>query len=123
ADAVPPTPALAKPAEAAKPAETAKPAEAAKPAPATAGNFKMPTFITFGGSDPTTLDPHYGESAAIGTVLGHTLEPLIDFDRKMNPVGVLAESWKVLDDKVTWRFKLRQNVKFHNGEPFSAEAV
>ena len=34
----------------------------------------------------------------------------------------LAESWRQLDD-VTWEFKLRKGVKFHNGHEFTAEAV
>ena len=36
--------------------------------------------------------------------------------------GNLAESWRLLND-TTWQFKLRRNVKFHNGEPFDADAV
>ena len=36
--------------------------------------------------------------------------------------GNLAESWRLLND-TTWQFKLRRNVKFHNGEPFDAAAV
>lgn len=35
----------------------------------------------------------------------------------------LAESWEELDGGKRIRFKLRQNVKFHNGEPFNADAV
>ena len=35
----------------------------------------------------------------------------------------LAESWEELDEGKRIRFKLRQNVKFHNGEPFNADAV
>lgn len=35
----------------------------------------------------------------------------------------LATSWRVLDDKVTWEFKLRQGVTFSNGEPFNAGVV
>lgn len=35
----------------------------------------------------------------------------------------LAESWTELDEGKRIRFKLRQNVKFHNGEPFNAAAV
>jgi peptide/nickel transport system substrate-binding protein len=34
----------------------------------------------------------------------------------------LATSWRLIDD-VTWQFKLREGVKFHNGEPFDAETV
>ena len=36
--------------------------------------------------------------------------------------GNLAESWRTLTD-TTWQFKLKRNVKFHNGEPFDAAAV
>ena len=36
--------------------------------------------------------------------------------------GNLAESWRVVNE-TTWQFKLKRNVKFHNGEPFDAAAV
>jgi peptide/nickel transport system substrate-binding protein len=42
-------------------------------------------------------------------------------DMKLQPG--LATSWEFLDNNSRIRFKLRQNVKFHNGEPFNAEAV
>jgi peptide/nickel transport system substrate-binding protein len=35
----------------------------------------------------------------------------------------LAESWKLLDDQVTWEFKLRDDVTFDNGEKFTADVV
>jgi peptide/nickel transport system substrate-binding protein len=134
----PTPPAAPTSAPAAKPTEAAKPVEAAKPAapaaqptaaqatpaaarPASQAVGKTP--IVTQGVDPETLDPHYGESGVIGNVLNNVLEPLMQYDRQMNIVPALAESWQVLDDKVTWRFKLRQNVKFQNGEPFNAEAV
>src|ERR1051326_7612690 len=90
----------------------------AKAAPSSA----KPPIVTQ-GVDPETLDPHYGESGPIGNVLNNTLEPLMHYDRQMNIVPVLAESWQVQPDQVTWRFKLRQNVKFQNGEAFNADAV
>jgi peptide/nickel transport system substrate-binding protein len=42
-------------------------------------------------------------------------------DMKLKPA--LATSWEFLDDNARIRFKLRENVKFHNGEPFNAAAV
>lgn len=50
------------------------------------------------------------------------LEPLVSSDPKMNLKPGLATSWERLGDKL-WRFKLRQGVKFHNGEAFDAESV
>jgi len=35
----------------------------------------------------------------------------------------LAESWTMSPDQLTYEFKLRQGVKFHNGDPFTAEDV
>ncbi len=52
----------------------------------------------------------------------HVYDSLVHFgpDGKINPR--LAVSWELLDDK-TWRFHLRQGVKFHNGYPFTATDV
>jgi peptide/nickel transport system substrate-binding protein len=114
-------PALLGALEACAPAGPAAPAPTSAPAAKTASNARAP--IVTQGVDPETLDPHYGESGVIGNVLNNVLEPLVHYDRKMNIVPVLAESWQTLPDLVTWRFKLRQNVKFQNGEPFTADAV
>jgi peptide/nickel transport system substrate-binding protein len=43
-------------------------------------------------------------------------------DAQMNLVPGLATEWKLLND-TTWQFKLRQGVKFHNGDPFTAADV
>lgn len=50
-------------------------------------------------------------------------ECLAKFDEKMNVQPWLAESWKISDDHMTWTFKVRDNVKFSNGKPLTAEAV
>ena len=44
-------------------------------------------------------------------------ETLVKFDEKMNATPWLAESWKIGDDKLTWTFKIRDNVKFSHGNP------
>ena len=49
-------------------------------------------------------------------------EHLIEVDANETLVPRLATSWRWLDDR-TLEFKLRQNVKFHNGEAFDAEIV
>src|ERR1700726_2209385 len=43
-----------------------------------------------------------------------------DLDYKLAPS--VAESWKLIND-TTWQFKLRQGIKFHNGDPLTADDV
>ena len=50
-------------------------------------------------------------------------ECLTKFDEKMNVQPWLAESWSISDDHMTWTFKIREGVKFSNGNPLTAEAV
>jgi peptide/nickel transport system substrate-binding protein len=82
-----------------------------------------PPIVLMQGVDPETLDPQFGESGPMANVLSNTVEALLAYDRGMNIVPFLAESYAVLPDQVTWRFKLRDGIKFHNGRPFDADAV
>ncbi|GAB3651248.1 ABC transporter substrate-binding protein [Ramlibacter alkalitolerans] len=70
------------------------------------------------------LDPTGGAASSIGEV---TLYNIYETLTKINPDGavtpLLAESWEVSPDLTTYTFKLRQGVKFQNGEPFNAQAV
>ena len=50
-------------------------------------------------------------------------ENLVHFDENGELEASLAEEWKVSDDKLTWEFKIRDGVKFSNGNPLTAEAV
>ena len=61
---------------------------------------------------------------AIGwTVVRYGLgECLTKFDKQMNVVPWLAESWKVSDDKLTWTFKVSDKAKFSNGNKVTAAA-
>ena len=54
------------------------------------------------------------------SVTWNTMEELVRVDHKGNMVPGLAESWKWIDDK-TVEFKLRQGVKFQDGEAFNAK--
>ena len=68
------------------------------------------------------LDPYgHGSSSLLG-FLAHIYEPLVRYDMDLKPEPCLALSWELVDD-VTWRFKLRQGVKFHNGNEFTADDV
>ncbi|MCB1808235.1 MAG: ABC transporter substrate-binding protein, partial [Candidatus Competibacteraceae bacterium] len=69
------------------------------------------------------LDPYsYGDSFTIN-VLNHVYEGLVRYNQDLVIEPALATAWEILDDKITWRFTLREGVKFHNGNPFTAEDV
>ena len=70
----------------------------------------------------TSIDPHYHNLSPNNSMLLHVFEPLITRDPNQKLVPALATSWKALDD-LTWEFKLRKNVKFHDGSPFTAADV
>ncbi|WP_299987210.1 ABC transporter substrate-binding protein [uncultured Ruegeria sp.] len=72
--------------------------------------------------DIVSLDPYsYGDSYTIN-FLNHIYEGLVRFNRDLEIEPALAESWEIVSP-TTWRFKLRDGVKFHNGNDFTAEDV
>jgi peptide/nickel transport system substrate-binding protein len=72
--------------------------------------------------DATTLDPHVANLAINNRLLNNIYEGLATRDKDFNVVPALAVSWSQPDAK-TWRFKLRPNVKFHDGSVFTADDV
>src|SRR5262245_1279115 len=74
------------------------------------------------GSEPTALDPHYHNLSPNNSLLGHIFERLVGQDERQRLVPELAESWRAVD-ATTWEFKLRRNVRFHDGTPFTADDV
>jgi len=71
---------------------------------------------------PENLDPTMNLSSLRSQVGVSLFDSLVGRDADGKIVGELAESWRALDDR-TWQLKLRRGVTFHNGEPFTAEAV
>jgi peptide/nickel transport system substrate-binding protein len=69
-----------------------------------------------------SLDPTSYRDRITQTVLKNIFDSLTTRDAEMNVVPQLAESWRVLDD-TSWEFRLRKGVRFHNGDPFTAEDV
>ena len=73
--------------------------------------------------DPGTMDPHALASLYNNRVLAQIYESLVYRDERFKPEPRLALSWAPLEGGKGWRFKLRPNVKFHEGEPFGADDV
>jgi peptide/nickel transport system substrate-binding protein len=74
-------------------------------------------------NDATTMDPHFSGSKYDRMVYFNIYDPLVQLDASLNIVPGLAESWTVSDDQLTYTFKLRQGVTFHDGTDFNADAV
>ena len=54
---------------------------------------------------------------------GKIYESLLKYDLTLKPMPALAESWTIAPDGKTYTFKLRRNVKFHDGKPMTADDV
>ncbi len=70
----------------------------------------------------SSMDPHYHNISPNNAMMRHIFEPLVGTDADLKLVPKLAESWKSIDD-LTWEFKLRKNVRWHDGSAFTAEDV
>ncbi|MFP4011899.1 MAG: ABC transporter substrate-binding protein [Spirochaetaceae bacterium] len=76
------------------------------------------------GTDAETLDTGYAWSEAEIDIMYHMYEGLVRYaDDELNVEPSLAESWEVSDDGTVWTFDLRDDVTFHDGTEFNAEAV
>jgi peptide/nickel transport system substrate-binding protein len=75
------------------------------------------------GTDASTLDPHLCTDSATEVINKNIYNNLVRFDHNMKLVQDLATSWSMAKDGLTWTFKLRPGVTFHDGTPFNAAAV
>ncbi|HEY0850608.1 MAG TPA: ABC transporter substrate-binding protein [Bradyrhizobium sp.] len=72
--------------------------------------------------DLKSLDPYTLNESTTHAHLGHVYEGLIARDKDLKIIPALAESWET-PEPTRWRFHLRKGVKFHNGDPFTADDV
>jgi len=73
--------------------------------------------------DPRSFDPALSTDVPTGRAVGYVFEGLTRFSPDAQVEPALASSWTVSPDGRLWRFTLRQNVKFHDGTPFTAQHV
>ena len=71
-------------------------------------------------TEPSSLDPQFHTLNPNIQVAQHFFDALVMQDESLKPQPGLALSWKPVDD-TTWEFKLRPDVKFHDGSAFTAE--
>jgi len=73
-------------------------------------------------ADPVSLDPHVQLSGGMLQYSHMVFDPLVRWTKDMKFEPRLATKWDRIDD-LTMRFYLRKDVKFHSGNPFTAEDV
>ena len=73
-------------------------------------------------ADITSMDPHAVNISPNNNIGWHVFDALVHVDADARIAPGLAQSWRAVDD-TTWEFRLRRNVKFHDGSPFTAEDV
>lgn len=74
-------------------------------------------------TDPVGLDPHTSQATATRNMLENTYDTLVSLNENLEIVPGLAESWEASEDGLTWTFKLREGVTFHNGDALKASDV
>jgi peptide/nickel transport system substrate-binding protein len=89
-------------------------------APKTGGVLKFAV-----GAEPPNYDCHAQSSFAFVHPVRPHYNTLLKFDTAKYPAikGDLAESWTVSKDGLTYTFKLRKGVKFHDGSAFTSEDI
>lgn len=86
------------------------------------GVTQAQTLTVAQGADPVTLDPHGQNDQPSARVRAQIFETLVNHGYNLEIIPGLAKSWEQIDE-ITWEFKLEENVKFHNGDDFTAADV
>lgn len=74
-------------------------------------------------TDPVSLDPHRATDLVSAAIVTNACDTLVRFrSGASRPEAALATTWATLDNR-TWTFTLREDVRFHDGAAFDADAV
>ncbi|WP_439549432.1 ABC transporter substrate-binding protein [Falsiroseomonas sp.] len=91
-------------------------------APIASRDAEARNFTWAFNADVLTLDPHSSNNTFTNTFMGNVYEALVRHNDRIEIEPALAESWERTTPTI-WRFNLRRNVVFHNGESFDADDV
>jgi peptide/nickel transport system substrate-binding protein len=99
------------------------PAKAQTPEPAAGEPVKGGVLKVAMQALPPTLDSGTTVTTTASQVMLHVVETLVAFGEDYSVVPMLAESWDISQDGMTYTFHLRKGVKFHNGKEMTSEDV
>ena len=74
-------------------------------------------------ANPPSLDAHAANSNIVGGIGSHIYEPLFAMNADNEPTPVLAEGYEIDETGMIYTIKIRQGVKFHNGQEMTADDV
>ena len=106
--------------QATSPSGSSAPSDAQGGAPQLAAKQNISWALDF---EPSGIDPHINQAVNAGRMITQIFDPLVYGTGDGKFVPGLAESWEISADGKTYTFKLRKDVKFHDGTPFNAAAV
>jgi peptide/nickel transport system substrate-binding protein len=95
-------------------------AQAAKPAIAPKKGGTLNTILT---PEPPVLVLGVNNQGPTQLAASKLFQGLFEYSFTLEPLPKLAKSWTLSDDKKTYIFKLQENVKFHDGQPMTADDV
>ncbi len=81
------------------------------------------SFVSAQTTEATGLDPQLVPAFSRSRRSPMMYNQLVRFDPDMTPIPELAEAWQVSPDGLTWSFKLREGVKFHDGREMTSADV
>jgi peptide/nickel transport system substrate-binding protein len=84
---------------------------------------ELTTLVIAQGGDPGALNPAVTTSGNTHPVTDQIFNGLVGLDAQLLPTAELAERWQIEDDGRTYRFTLRDGVRWHDGTPFTSGDV
>ena len=99
--------------------------ESGSNAPAAQPAADHPNEITVGIAQDLdeSLDPHKAVAAGTKEVMFNVFEGLMKPTPEGDLIPAVAEKYEISDDQLTYTFTIRDGIKFHNGDPVTAEDV
>lgn len=81
------------------------------------------TFVVGMPSPGGIFLPHFMENGWDGNITQAIFAPLVGLDKEGKPIPILAKKWDVSEDQLTYTFHLKDDLKFSDGSPLTADDV